>query len=481
MMKPIRTIGGTAMWFIGLLLLLSLMGQARPAEAGLAIDLDYACFRGRDSLVYVEVFASVQRSQLVYAQTDSGLAARFRLAMSMVRSGEVIASDTLQGFDMVTDSSELRAGQFFPYVFAFYLKPGHYEAQADLEDETSGVSERKTVSTVIEQASTDSLAMSDIELACLVEKTDEVSRFWKNGFRVLPNPVRFYGTQLPLFYYYCELYNFRFFPDSPDSFMIHRQIRAAETGTVVRSLPARVKKKAGATAVEADGFPITTLSTGTYSFEIRITDLYDNCVAEEVKKFWVYRPEDFEAGRRTATDSLFVGRLAEFAQPAADIENAEVALEQMRHILTADEIARVRRLTPEGKVQFLREYWERVAQPEGITPELARWKYFSRIEEANRRFSYLKKEGWKTDRGRVYAQLGPPDLVDYRTAQEDTPDHEIWYYDKIEGGVQFVFADKSGFGDLELVHSTKRGEISDLNWLKTLSGRPLDERTRLSQ
>ncbi|MFH1009950.1 MAG: GWxTD domain-containing protein, partial [bacterium] len=88
---------------------------------------------------------------------------------------------------------------------------------------------------------------------------------------------------------------------------------------------------------------------------------------------------------------------------------------------------------------------------------------------------------WKTDRGRIYIQWGSPDLVDYHTAQQDAPDNEIWYYDRIEGGVQFVFADKSGFGDLELVHSTKRGEISDPNWLQTLTGRPGSEPSRLSR
>jgi GWxTD domain-containing protein len=480
-MKQKSIIRGVAMRSASFLFLLALLARSPRGEAGLAIDLDYACFRGQDSLVYVEIYTSVQRSQLIYFPTDSGFATQFRLVLNVERGGEAIASDTLQGSDTAADSNEFRSGQFFPHVFAFYMKPGQYEAQAVLESESAETAERKALSVAVKPIREDSLAVSDIELACNVEKTDEMSRFWKNGLRVLPNPVRFYGTQLPLFYYYCELYNLRFSPDSPDSFLVHRQIRTAETGEVVRSLPSRVKKKAGTTAVEADGFPITTLSTGTYNFEIRVTDLYDNCVAQMTKKFWVYRPEDFAAGRTTKPDSLFTGRLAEFAQPAADIENAEIALNQMRHILTADENARVQRLTPDGKVRFLREYWERVGQTDGTTPELARWKYFSRIEEANRRFSYLKKEGWKTDRGRVYAQLGPPDLVDYHTAQEDMPDYEIWYYDKLEGGVQFIFADKTGFGDLELVHSTKRGEISNPNWLKTLSGRPLDERTRLSQ
>jgi hypothetical protein len=33
-------------------------------------------------------------------------------------------------------------------------------------------------------------------------------------------------------------------------------------------------------------------------------------------------------------------------------------------------------------------------------------------------------------------------------------------------GVQFVFVEKSGFGDCELVHSTKRGELEDSGWMR---------------
>lgn len=47
--------------------------------------------------------------------------------------------------------------------------------------------------------------------------------------------------------------------------------------------------------------------------------------------------------------------------------------------------------------------------------------YFGRIEEANRLFSSYK-EGWKTDRGMVYAVFGPPESV------EKKPESEVWYY-----------------------------------------------------
>lgn len=48
--------------------------------------------------------------------------------------------------------------------------------------------------------------------------------------------------------------------------------------------------------------------------------------------------------------------------------------------------------------------------------------YYSRVEEANLRFTSFK-EGWKTDRGMVYIILGEPDRIEHRI------DAEVWYYD----------------------------------------------------
>ena len=46
--------------------------------------------------------------------------------------------------------------------------------------------------------------------------------------------------------------------------------------------------------------------------------------------------------------------------------------------------------------------------------------------------------------------------------------HEIWHYHSLQGGVQFVFVDKQELGDMELVHSTARGELYDDNWTRWL-------------
>jgi hypothetical protein len=42
--------------------------------------------------------------------------------------------------------------------------------------------------------------------------------------------------------------------------------------------------------------------------------------------------------------------------------------------------------------------------------------------------------------------------------------YQTWYYYGLEKGVEFIFVDRLGNGDYQLVHSTKRGELQDENW-----------------
>lgn len=57
----------------------------------------------------------------------------------------------------------------------------------------------------------------------------------------------------------------------------------------------------------------------------------------------------------------------------------------------------------------------------------------------------------------------PSDREVFPSRMERNP-YEIWSYNHIEGGVEFVFVDEMGTGLYELVHSTKRGERYDPDW-----------------
>ena len=88
---------------------------------------------------------------------------------------------------------------------------------------------------------------------------------------------------------------------------------------------------------------------------------------------------------------------------------------------------------------------------------------------ANERYRAIGRDGWRTDRGRIYIIYGEPDEIQRFPNSSDNKPYEIWNYNQIEGGVEFIFIDLSGFSEYTLVHSTKRGEIQDPSWQQLLN------------
>ena len=122
----------------------------------------------------------------------------------------------------------------------------------------------------------------------------------------------------------------------------------------------------------------------------------------------------------------------------------------------------------DGKREFLTSFWK--ARDEDPSDEVNNnlREYMKRIKIADERFETFTKEGWQTDRGRVYLMFGEPSEIERHPNESESRPYEIWIYNDIEGGVQFVFGDITGFSQYTLLHSTKRGEYKDENWQRRL-------------
>ena len=118
----------------------------------------------------------------------------------------------------------------------------------------------------------------------------------------------------------------------------------------------------------------------------------------------------------------------------------------------------------EGRREFLARMWLDLEAGRDGRPPITRTEYYRRVSIANQRYHAFSKEGWRTDRGRVFILYSDPDDIERVPASERSKPYEIWHYNSIENGVIFVFLERSGFGDYILVHSTKRGEVQDENW-----------------
>jgi GWxTD domain-containing protein len=112
------------------------------------------------------------------------------------------------------------------------------------------------------------------------------------------------------------------------------------------------------------------------------------------------------------------GLLALLAGPAVPAWEAPSRLEEwhegpVRYLMSRKEVRLFKRLdTDAERIAFVRRFWER-RDPDPRTPENEmRLVFWARVSEAGRRFSDSVYPGWKTDRGKIFILLGPPDDTD---------------------------------------------------------------------
>jgi GWxTD domain-containing protein len=127
----------------------------------------------------------------------------------------------------------------------------------------------------------------------------------------------------------------------------------------------------------------------------------------------------------------------------------------------------------ESRKNFMQDFWDK-RDPDPQTEENEfREEFYGRIEYTNKRF-IEGIPGWKTDRGRIYIYLGPPDKIEMRP-YINLPDVKgmIWWgYYRYRLGIEFV--DKTGDGRyslsrqsgaagglLDVIEKAKFGQIFD--------------------
>jgi len=445
------------------LFLIAALFSARDVQAS-GLDFDAVSFYGDDTLTYCEAYVGVQREALIYSRmTPDSVAARFQIVCSVLQSNVMLRSDTLDTEDRTDAFSAQSRGAYFPYVFRYLLAPGTYTFAIELIQpewsDSSRLDRDVTIPTIAESS-----GISEVALGAELAYNAEPSSFTRNGIRFVPNPSSFYGSGMPMLYYYAECYGLD--TAQTDSVTLVRSVISGSSGTEAKKSSERRLALPGPSIVLADGFPAYTLTTGTYTLKLTVKHA-GQADRELSRKFWVYRPEDFEEGRQLALDADFNTALSTGGHDILHSINPDSALTLMEYLLTKQETRRARDMEPDGKRLFLLEFWRRHAPDD---PDAAN-RYFARVALANERWTFLDRPGWRTDRGRILITLGEPDAIDRRYAEAQVPDHEVWSYERVEGGVLFVFMDRSGFGDLDLVHSTKRGEIYNPEWMQSIQNR----------
>jgi len=436
--------------------------------------LDYNRFRYADSLTFFEFSAGIYRDIIKYVPDADKFKGEFLVTAQVLQGDSVIAVKRWKNVNTVDSLEQINDSQQLYCINNFILKKGNYNVAVTIKDVNSGKEKSYKFPVKINDYTGKKLIISDIQLATQIERDSTKSMFVKNGFKVFPNPRALYGIGLPILYSYSEIYNLAE-PTSEEGkkYKVTYRIFNAD-GDTIKTYPPKIRIKPGTSSVEVNGVNVVTLVSGPYYFVLEVEDLETGQIAKSARKFYVYRAADFaEGGAAFKKREEVQGK----GSPGEDADRYDVMSEKelkkefdyARYISTKEERNTFKKLNLEGKRQFLKDFWAKRDQTPTTPINEFKRDYLGRVQYANRKFKGTFREGWRTDRGRILLVYGHPDEIERFPFSSENKTYEVWHYFSIQGGIDFIFVDKREMGDLELVHSTARGELYDPDWQRWIS------------
>ena len=203
-------------------------------------------------------------------------------------------------------------------------------------------------------------------------------------------------------------------------------------------------------------FPAHRLESGLYLLQV---ELCNN--DGEVLATW-YRRLTLLSTREPLVEASETEYDAQYGFPEKKLNEL---LDAMTYLATPTEKSFLRTLaTLSEKKRFFVAFWKKRENKPGA-PTFKEFLY--RFEYAQQHFKSTLRPGYKTDRGRVFIQYGPPNDMQFWLNEPDKYPYIIWSYNQIgaQNNVFFVFYDPDLItGEFPLLHSNKIGELQNRNW-----------------
>lgn len=433
--------------------------QYRPREH-FTFNADFARFRYDSTSTYLEIYYGFYPRVLSCEKIDSVYAAKVVVRTRILKNGSdsTVLNQQLLVPIVVEDTTFLALNSTFVSQTSYAVPYGDYTLEIVAFDSLQPANRDSVRYPLLLQPVPSSVSISDLELCSEVSDTKHQSKlFEKNSLEAIPNPSQVFGAgSHPVSFYYAELYNL-----TPDSTYTIKARLLDGTNKVVRETT-KDRKYSARNEVDVGMMNVSSFLSGRYLLNVAVFGQDGKELCQSAKTLFLNNPHV----RQPA-----VSEVALNANQFAGMTSDELAQEfqESRYLATPEELERFEHMTTlQSKKEFLAKFWNDVERGQGGRKQVERKEYLHRVAVANQRYSGMGKNGWQTDRGRVYLVYGEPDEVERFPNSGDSKPYEIWHYYQLEGGVEFDFIDRTGFGNYILVNSTKRGEIQDAQWQQYL-------------
>jgi len=449
------------------LIFMFIFGSIGLADSEYNMFLDFARFRYDDSNTYLEIYYMIAPTVSIPQEEDVHLK-----ILIVGKQDSLLNSQNLTGtFLPEGATSNVKMG-----MIKTILPEGEYDlhlrryTDANRSEIVDSLTLRLSTGSFVQ----DRITISDLEICANIipRSQNRDNTFYKNTMEVVPNPSHMFGKDSPRLYYYIELYNVN--KENPDKEISIQTVIVDHAGQV-RDKKDYTRSRKYESLVEKGAFNVSKLETGLYAMIFYVSDEASNYSVYRKANFYVNNPDVVLVTERGDDQAKFI----DSRYYTMTTELVDESFAQAQYLATKEEINIYNSLSDvDSKKRFMFRFWqEREKNQPGIENE-----YYLRVNYANDHFRYSGKNGWQTDRGRVYLMYGEPDQIgkiDFASLGAGTTsfaraeglsedasqvNHSVWTYHNLDGGSQFFFLDKNNVGNYNLVHSTYKNEIQDPNW-----------------
>jgi len=391
----------------------------------------------------LEINYQIPYKNLHFTRTENGYTANLEVEFMLMRSGKKVYDQTFTNGIILLTESKTKSSDLFSDKITMTLAKHQFDVNVIFLDTNS--SDTNFWNYPFEVLSPENL-LSDLEFSSSVvpDTTGFLAKFHRGDYLYNVTANHIFSTdktgEVVLYY---ELYN-------PSETSKEYQIvtSVSKKDSLIRQLDEKVTVDRLINDMNAH-IPLAELEDGFYNIEVTVTDTPTNRSESRSSYFSVRTPKFF-------SERMFV--------------NVEDEYKLISYFVSSEQLKIWSTLSDEGKKAFIGNFW--TASDNDTSTD--KNEFFDlvkdRIYYTNQEYTHFK-DGWNSDRGRIYIRNGKPDEIIkdntglYTSASKYTPkDYEIWRY-RTGTNRTYIFLDIQGTGNFRLIYADNDDmEGTDPNW-----------------
>ncbi len=415
----------------------------------LPVSVDLNRFFDDSSNTVFDFTYQIPYNSLYFEKTDSGFSANIKVEYLLTMDEEIVDKGDFTNKLIFPNQEMTRSGKLFRDKISVTLPSSVYTMQLSFTDIHSASNILWSKKLIILQRDT---SLSDLEFSSdiIIDTTGYLGKLHRGDSLFLINCNHIYTKgEVDSLYLYYELGNVQFPVGT-----LFEKISILKDDDTVKVITNELNCR-GSKIPQTRKIDISDLKEGYHNIIIETTDPISK-VVNKTEDYFSIRKKD------TSNYRLFV-----------DLED-EITL--LKYFLPSNKTKIWDEVTDEGKLKFIDRFWEVNDSDASIKKNDFFELIKERIQYCNENYSHFK-DGWNTDRGRIYIKHGKPDDILYGDTGLDTKyaqkKFEIWKY-RVHNNYTFLFLDFQTTNNYKLIYSDNDPNESITTRLEAYLGEDFD-------